>query len=88
VDISGVIGEYIRYQNLEVAVLFEGEGAFRIQIVDGGRELSSTCCGYTHSGIRGRALELAYGYLLKRDGNAPKPGLVWQPIRIDLEPRA
>jgi len=81
---SGTLGEQASYAGLVVAILDEGQGAYRIQIMDGNGGLSSTCAGYTHVGIRERALELAYAYLLKRDGAAAKPAatLSWRPIRV------
>ena len=80
----GVLGEQTTYEDLVVAILDEGRGTYRIQIVDGPGGLSSTCAGYTPAGIRERALELAYSYLLKRDGAAAKPAatLAWRPIRV------
>ena len=79
-----ILGEQTTYGGLTVYILDEGGGAYRVQIIDGADGLSSTCAGYTAVGIRERALELAYGYLLKRDGTAPKPSstLPWRPIRI------
>ena len=81
---DNTLGEQATYEGLVVAILHEGEGTFRIQIVDGRNEFSSTCAGYTQAGIRERATELAYGYLLKRDGAARKPAyaLLWRPIRF------
>ena len=78
------LGEQATYEGLVVAILHEGKDTFRIQIVDGRNELSSTCAGYTQEGIRGRATELAYASLLKRDGAAKKPAyaLLWRPIRF------
>ena len=84
--ISGILGEHATYEGLEVAILNEGDGAYRVQIIDGAGGLASTCCGYSSSGIRERARELVYGYLLKRDGNASLPGrFAWEPIHIDIE---
>jgi hypothetical protein len=78
------LGEQATYEDLVVAILDEGQGAYRIQIIDGAGGFSSTCAGYTAARIRERALDLAYNYLLKRDGAAPKPSatLMWRPIRI------
>ena len=78
----GTLGEQVAYEDLVVAILDEGQGTYRIQIMDGEGGLSSTCAGYTPAGIRERALELAYSYLLKRDGAAPKPpeALMWRPL--------
>jgi hypothetical protein len=82
---DGILGEQATYDDLIVAILDEGQGTYRIQIVDGRGQFSSTCAGYTQTGIRERATELAYGYLLKRDGSAQKPAyaLLWRPIRIE-----
>ena len=82
---DGILGEQATYDDLVVAILDEGQGTYRIQIVDGPEQFSSTCAGYTQSGIRERATELAYAYLLKRDGSAEKPeyALQWRPIRIE-----
>ena len=81
---SETLGYQATYEGLVVAILDEGQGAYRIQIIDGQDGLSSTCAGYTTGGIRERALGLAYAYLLKRDGRAPKPSatLLWRPIRV------
>ena len=78
------LGEHATYEGLVVAILDEGEGTYRIQIVDGANEFSSTCAGYTQAGIRERATELAYAYLLRRHGAAQKPAyaLLWRPIRF------
>ena len=75
------VGERASYQGLEILV-FKERGAYRVQIVDGPDGLSSTCAGYTADGIRERAVEMAYTYLLKRDGSAPKPDgqTAWRPI--------
>jgi hypothetical protein len=60
---------------------------YQIYIVDGAKEYSSTWAGYTLTGIRAKALELASAYLLTRDGTAltAASGLVWKPIQVDLE---
>jgi hypothetical protein len=81
---SGILGEQTTYEGIVVAILDEGNGAYRIQIVDGRDEFSSTCAGYTQAGIRERAIELEYAYLLRRDGAARKPAyaLLWRPIRF------
>jgi hypothetical protein len=82
----GILGEQTTYEGLVVAILDEGQSTYRIQIVDGLEQFSSTCAGYTQAGIRERATELAYAYLLKRDGTAQKPTheLLWRPIRIEI----
>jgi hypothetical protein len=87
-SINGIIGEQVSYEGLAVGILNEAEGSYRIVIIGRASEFSSSCAGYTAAGIRERALELAYAYLLKRDGAARKPsaGLVWKPIRIDIDP--
>jgi hypothetical protein len=87
-SIRGIIGEQGDYDGLTVAILNEAEGAYRIQIIDGAGGMSSTCAGYMHAAIRARAVELAYAYLLRRDGTAPAlpVKVLWKPIRIDLEP--
>ena len=78
------LGEQATYEDLVVAILDAGPGTYRIQIIDGQGGFSSTCARYTTLGIRERARELAYSYLLKRDGRPPKPSttLVWRPIRV------
>lgn len=84
-----ILGEQTTHEGLVIAILDEGQGAYRIQILDGAAESSSTCAGYTQAGIRDRAIELAYAYLLKRDGAAQMPAYapLWRPIRVDIEPR-
>jgi hypothetical protein len=87
-SINGIIGEQVSYEGLAVGILNEAAGSYRIVVIDGASEFSSSCAGYTAAGIRERALELAYAYLLKRDGAARRPsaGFVWKPIRIDIHP--
>jgi hypothetical protein len=81
------IGEQATYDGLVVAILDEGQDTYRIQIVDGSNGFSSTCAGYTQAGIRNRAVELAYSYLLKRDGAATLTShpLLWRPICIGVD---
>ena len=77
---EGVIGERASYHGLDILV-FKERGAYLVLVVDGPDGFSSTCAGYSADGIRERAVELAYTYLVKRDGSAPKPGqIVWTPI--------
>jgi hypothetical protein len=75
------IGERTSYHGLEILV-FKERGAYRVVLADGPDAISSTCAGYSADGIRERAAELAYGYLMKRDGSAPKPDgpIAWSPI--------
>ena len=78
---NDVIGERALYHGLEILV-FKERSAYRVHIIDGPDGCSSTCAGYSDDGIRQRAVELAYAYLLKRDGSAPKPDdqIAWTPI--------
>ena len=78
------LGEQVTYEGLVVAILNEEDGGHRIEILDGRERVSSICAGHTRAGVRERALELAYAYLLKRDGAAPKPAatLLWRPICV------
>ena len=73
--------ERASYHGLDIFV-FKERGAYRVLLADGPDGVSSTCAGYTADGIRERAIELAYTYLLKRDGSAPKPDrpIAWRPI--------
>ena len=75
------LGERAFYHGLEILV-FKERGAYRVQIKDGSDGLSSTCAGYSPDGIREHAVELAYAYLLKRDGSPPNPDgqIAWTPI--------
>ena len=81
---GGITGERTSYHGLDVYVLNERYGVYRIQVLDGAEDFSSMCLGYTRDAVRRRALELAETYRLTRDGTAPNPDapVTWTPIRL------
>lgn len=80
---GGIIGERTSYHGLDIYVLTERYGVYRIQVLNGAEDVSSMCLGYTRDAIRRRALELAESYRLSRGGTAPTADgpVTWTPIR-------
>lgn len=54
-SINEIIGELVSYEGLAVGILNEAEGSYRIVIIDGASEFSSSCLIYGSGDTRASA---------------------------------